>query len=144
MKQRLIREVIAGQQLVVVSPELSIQEAAFLMGRERLGALPVVDDGRLVGIFTERDALVRVLGDGRDPAATCVGDVMTPAPQCIDAGQRLALALFRMHQGGFRHMPVVEAGQLVGMVSARDALGPELSELDAQVEQFEQVVVQIR
>lgn len=144
MKQRLIRDVIAERALLVVSPELTVREAALLMGRERLGALPVVDDGVLVGIFTERDALVRVLGQSLDPNDTTVGEVMTPQPQCVSAGQRLTHALFRMHQGGFRHMPVVDEGQLVGIVSARDALGPELAELDSQVEQFEQVVVQIR
>ena len=100
-----------------------MREAAQLMASEKIGALPVVKDGRLAGIFTERDALVRVLARGLDPDTTRLAEVMTADPVTIDARRPLKHALQMMVDGNFRHVPVVEGGSVVGMVSARDALG---------------------
>jgi CBS domain-containing protein len=125
---RPIRAVIEDQKCVTVAPDLTVVEAARLMREHRIGALLVVEEDRLAGIFTERDALFRVVAEGRDPAATRVSDVMTVNPRTITPDRPFGHALHLMHEGEFRHVPVVENGRPLGMVSARDALGPDLRE----------------
>src|SRR5258707_15058200 len=91
----------------------------------RIGAIFVVDGGGLAGIFTERDALFRVVAEGRDPATTRVAEGMTDNPRTIGPDRPFGHALHLMYEGEFRHVPVVEDGRPLGMVSARDALGPD-------------------
>jgi CBS domain-containing protein len=117
-----ISEILRRRALVTADPEMSVREAAELMTRERIGALPVVKQGRLIGIFSERDALVRVLACGLDPDQTLLAAVMTADPITIDARRPFKHALQMMVDGGFRHVPVVEDGKVVGVVSARDSL----------------------
>jgi CBS domain-containing protein len=88
----------------------------------------VVDGEKLVGMFTERDALFRVVAEGREAGTTELGTVMTLNPRTVQADSPFSLALQMMYEGGFRNVPVVENGRPVGLVSARDALGPELKE----------------
>jgi CBS domain-containing protein len=144
MNQRTIRDVISQRPLVSSTPQQPVRDAALLMGREHVGALPVLDNGRLVGIFTERDALCRVLACCLDPSVTSVGEVMTRTPQTIDPDRPLAHALIRMYEGGFRHLPVIEEGRLLGVVSARDALGPELTQVSAQMQEMESIAAHMR
>ena len=134
MTSRLIRTIIQGQTVATASPEATISEAASIMRNARVGALAVLVNDKLTGIFTERDALFRVLAAGRDPARTTVGDVMTSNPQTIPPNRPLSPAMHLMYEGGYRPMPVVENGYLVGMVSVRDALGPELKEFQDELE----------
>ena len=86
----------------------------------------VVDNGRVAGIFTERDALFRVVAEGRDVRTTRLAQVMTRNPQTVNPEQPFSAALQMMYGGKFRHVPVVEDGRPVGIISARDAMGPEL------------------
>jgi len=109
------------------------------MKRSRVGAIMVVEGGRLAGIFTERDALFRVVADGRDPRTTRLAEVMTRNLQTIGPDKPLGHALHMMYEGGFRHVPVVENGVPIGMVSARDALGPELLDFEAELVQREHI-----
>lgn len=143
MLQRTIREVIAARSAVFVTPGQSVRDAALLMGRAHVGALPVLDSGRLVGIFTERDALLRVIGRSLDPDATTIAEVMTERPQVIEPDHPLSHALLKMHEGGFRHLPVLEGDRLIGVVSARDAIGPEMTDVTRQIEQFERIAEQL-
>jgi CBS domain-containing protein len=122
---RQIGEIVRRRPLVSADPGMSVRAAAQLMAGEKIGALPVVKEGRLAGIFTERDALVRVLARGLDPDATLLAEVMTADPVTIDARRPLKHALQMMVGGNFRHVPVMEGGSVVGMVSARDALGTD-------------------
>jgi CBS domain-containing protein len=134
MPQRPIRNLIARQKIVTTRAETAIGEAARLMKERMVGAvMGVGSDGALAGIFTERDALFRVLAEGRDPRITRVADVMTPHPQTISADKPFGHAMLMMHDGGFRHVPVIENGKPIGMVSARDALGPELEDLESEM-----------
>ena len=126
MPQRTIRAIIEQQELLTVTATTTVVDAARLMRQRHVGAAMVVEDGKLVGVFTERDALFRVVADGRDGETTRLADVMTRNPQTIHPDKPFAHALQMMHGGSFRHVPVVEDGRPVGMVSARDALGPEL------------------
>ena len=125
---RSLRDIVTRRAAVSASPLMSVREAAQLMAREKIGALIVMDKGELTGIFTERDALVRVLARDLDPDAVTLADVMTSDPVTIDARRPFKHALQMMVDGGFRHVPVVEGGKVVGVVSARDALEPEATE----------------
>jgi len=133
MPTRTVRTIVAQQTAVTVASKTSVEAAARLMKKKNIGALMVVDDGKLVGIFTERDALFRVLAENRDPRTTRVATVMTPDPRSVHPDKPFGSALFMMYEGGFRHVPVVENGRPLGMVSARDALGPELEEFGAEM-----------
>jgi CBS domain-containing protein len=134
MPQRPIRNLIARQKILTTGPETTVGETARLMKKKMVGAVMVVrNDGGLAGIFTERDALFRVLAEGRDPKTTHVAEVMTPHPQTISPDKPFGHAMLMMHDGGFRHVPVIENGKPVGMVSARDALGPELEEFELEM-----------
>lgn len=139
MSSRKIREVIHNQRILTAPSDLSVREATRRMTAARVGAIMITHEKRLVGIFTERDALVRILAEGRDPDTTRLEDVMTRAPQTVTPERSLGSALHLMYDGGFRHVPVVEDGIPVGMISARDALGPELVEFEAELQQRESI-----
>jgi CBS domain-containing protein len=118
--------IIEDQAPVTAQGRTSVAEAARLMKQHAIGAVMVVENGKLVGIITERDALFKVMAGGLDAESTPVAEVMTPDPQTVDPDKPFEDALRIMHASSFRHVPVVENGRPVGMVSARDALGPEL------------------
>ena len=140
MPARPISTVIKHQQLLVAVAKTSVSEAARLMEKHKVGAVMVVDaHGQLSGIFTERDALFRVLAAGRDPATTLLSAVMTKKPQTIAPDRPVGHALHMMYENGFRHVPVVEHGRPVGMISARDALGPELQEFESEVQRRQRI-----
>ena len=139
MPIRSLRSIIGGRPPVVAPSITTVVEAARLMKQANVGALLVVDHTWLIGIFTERDALFRVIAAGRDPATTRVGDVMTPQPQSIHPDEPFVKALRVMHEGGFRHLPVVEHGRPLGVVSSRDALANDLYDLRMDLEQREDV-----
>ena len=135
MPHRTIRDVIASRKAFTAPGTTTIAAAARLMKKHNVGALMVVEGGRLTGIFTERDALFRVLAETRNPATTRVADVMTTKPRTVDPDKAVGHALLMMYDGGFRHVPVVEHGKPLGMITARDALGPELQEFDLELMQ---------
>lgn len=137
MKIRPLRSLVESQQPFTVAGTAAVSEAARLMRERNAGAVMVVEGGRLAGVFTERDALFRVLAAGRDPAATRVADVMTRSPQAIHPDKPFVDALRMMLEGGFRNVPVVENGRVLGMVSVRDALDPEVYEAKKELQQRE-------
>jgi signal-transduction protein with cAMP-binding, CBS, and nucleotidyltransferase domain len=140
MPQRPIRSIIARQKILTAAAEITVAEATRLMKKRTLGAVMIVDDhGRLLGIFTERDAVYRVLAEGRDPKTTKLSEVMSANPQTIAPDKPFGHALLMMFEGGFRHVPVVENGKPVGMVSTRDALGPELQEFASELQRRERI-----
>ena len=136
MPDRPIRTIIEDQRPITASSDITVAAAAKLMKHHRIGAILIVDNDQLAGIFTERDALFRVIAEGRDPKATRVAEVMTSNPRTIDPDRPFGHALHLMYEGGFRHVPVVKDARPIGMVSARDALGPDLrqfiSDLDTR------------
>jgi CBS domain-containing protein len=139
MPQRPVRSIIGNQIPVTATSELTVAQAARLMKEKRIGALLVLDGARLSGIFTERDALFRVIAEGRDPEKTRLAEVMTANPRTITADRPFGHALHLMHEGGFRHVPVVDQDRPVGVVSARDALGPELEEFVSDLDRRERI-----
>jgi len=133
MPHRSARMIVQESKLVTAPASTTVGEAARLMKKNHLSALMVVEKSRLVGIFTERDGLFRVLAAKRDPEATPLSRVMTRNPKTIDPDKSVGFALFMMYEGGFRHVPVVENGQPLGIISSRDALGPELKEFSDEI-----------
>ncbi|CAG1007244.1 Arabinose 5-phosphate isomerase KdsD [Burkholderiales bacterium] len=138
MQMRSLRSIVAGRPAVIVSRDATVVEAAREMKQRNVGSVLVVDGTYLVGIFTERDALFRVLAAGRDPASTAMSEVMTAQPQTMHADEPFIRALRVMHEGKFRHLPVVEFGRPIGIVSVRDALDDDLVELRWDLEQREE------
>jgi CBS domain-containing protein len=138
MPYRSIRAITEQGETATAPPSLTVSEAARLMKEKRVGAVLVVEDGRLTGIFTERDVLYRVVAEGRDVQATRLADVMTRNPQTIHPDKPFPDALHMMHEGGYRHVPVVEDGKPIGIISARDALGPELEDFIYEILRREQ------
>lgn len=135
MPQRPVRSLISKQKMLTAAAEITVAEATRLMKQRQMGAVMIVQhDGRLLGIFTERDAVFRVLAEGRDPKATSLGQVMSEHPQTIAPDRPFGHALLMMYEGGFHHLPVVEDGKPIGMVSASDALGPELQEFASEAQ----------
>lgn len=103
-----------------------VQEAAESMRKHKVGAILVTGpDGHLAGIFTARDAVHRVLAAGREPSHATLNEVMTPNPTTVTPAQIASDALQLMHEIGCRHLPVVENGKIVGIVSRADFLGLE-------------------
>jgi CBS domain-containing protein len=122
------------KKLLTAPPETTVSQAAKLMEKHNVGAVMVVEDKMLVGIFTERDAVFRVIAKGHDAQTTLLADVMTAGPQTVDPDKSFGYALLMMHENGFRHVPVVEKDQLIGIVSSRNALDPDLEEFVAEAQ----------
>ena len=123
-----VRSVMQRRNILKVLPDIVVRKAAELMAKRNVGAVLVVEDARLVGIFTEHDIAFRVVARGLDPQTTRVADVMTSEPDTVDPDKPFGYALLRIHHGGFRHLPVIKDGELVGIVSARNAMDPTLEE----------------
>ena len=134
-----VRDVMERKQLLTAPPDTTVSQAAKWMAGRGVGAVMVTEDKKLVGIFTERDALFRVMAKGLLPEATLLSDVMTAALQTVDPEKTLGYALLLMSEKGFRHVPVVEHGKLIGIVSARHALDPDLEEFVAESQRREQI-----
>jgi CBS domain-containing protein len=128
------------EKLVTAPATTTVAKAAQLMARRKVGAVLVVERRKLVGIFTERDALFAVIARGRDPKTTRLADVMTVGPETVHPDKSFGYALLVMHENGFRHLPVVENGKLIGIVSARNALDPDLEEFVSESRRREQIL----
>ena len=139
MSNRKISDIIRTQQLLTAPATLTVRQAAQNMTALKVGAVMVVEGERLIGIFTERDALNRVLTPGLDPDRTPLSQVMTADPQTVTADHSLGYALHLMHIGGYRHMPVTHNGSPRGIVSVRDALGEELLEFEKELKDIDHI-----
>jgi CBS domain-containing protein len=120
---------LAHHELFTAQAEETLDEAADRMSWHQVGALPVFEGQRLVGIITERD-LTAAVAEGADPEKTPVADYMTAAPEVLQPDSELADAAHTMLQLGVRHLPVVQGGRLVGVLSMRDVLEAEEQERD--------------
>jgi CBS domain-containing protein len=122
-----VKDFIRGKQVFYSAPDLTIRQAAQYMSTREIGAVPVLEKGRLVGIFSERDLLSKVVAHGLDPATTTVGEVMTKELVVADADETYEAALQKMKDCNCRHLPVVDRDRLVGVVSMRDLLLAEIT-----------------
>jgi CBS domain-containing protein len=119
---KAIAEIIEGHPLIHANPSDNVRQVARLMADRNVGAIAVLDSGRLVGVFSERDIMARVVAAGLDPEATPVSKVMTRELIVADAGDGVGDALQKMNDRKCRHLPVVRSGKLIGMLSIRDLL----------------------
>jgi CBS domain-containing protein len=129
---REMAEIIRNQKPLTLRPAASVQEACKHMHARKIGAVLVTNDrGELLGIFTGRDA-VRVLAEGKSARLTPLSAAMTPDPDCLPPRHKAIEALRLMRDGGFRHVPVVHEGLVVGIVSRGDFRGLEQDRLDEE------------
>jgi CBS domain-containing protein len=128
MFEQSIRSVMEHHKFFTAAPEETVSTVARQMASRNLGAVLVVRNGLLAGIFTERDAVFRVIARGLDPATTPLRDVMTAQPMTLGPEKSFGHALLMMQENGFRHLPVIEDGRPIGIVSARNAMDPDLEE----------------
>ena len=131
--KKTIGDVVRGREIYVLRDEQTVREAARYMTERRVGAVAVLSGTRLVGILSERDIMGRVVAPGRDPDATKVGEVMTRDLVVGADADSHEDGLRRMKQAGCRHLPVVQADRLVGMVAQRDLMQIDLSEKDEEI-----------
>ncbi|MBI3272930.1 MAG: CBS domain-containing protein [Planctomycetes bacterium] len=120
--RRTIGSLVVGQNCLLSSPQDIVFDVARSMAGKNVGAVPVMDRDKLIGIFTERDILKRVVAAGLDPRATRVEQVMTSAPETSPADEGVIECMERMKKLNCRHMPILEGGRLLGVVSLRDLL----------------------
>jgi CBS domain-containing protein len=138
-----VRHLIEPRKLLVAAPETTVREAAELMASRAVGAVLVVQRDELLGIFTERDVVFRVVARGLDPDVTRLSEVMTREPKTIAPEKAFGVAMAVMHENGFRHLPVVDKGVPIGVVSSRSALDPELEEFVAEERRRKHILEQI-
>ena len=117
-----IGQLIEGHPLIRAEQTQNVREVAKMMSKANVGAVAVLESGRLVGVFSERDIMSRVVADGLDPEKTKVANVMTKNIVVADPRDSVDSAIAKMHKIGCRHLPVVKEGNLVGMLSIRDLL----------------------
>jgi len=136
---RKIKDIMRDCEVAELPPTSTVQRAARLMLRTRQCATLIVSKGQLVGIVTEQDIVRRVVAMGLDPAATILSEVMTARPDTIGFDDLAIKGLQMMEDGGYRHLPVVKGGHLVGIVSRSDFPGDEKAELDVERHYWEAV-----
>ncbi|MDP9267340.1 MAG: CBS domain-containing protein [Acidobacteriota bacterium] len=129
-----IRQLLKDRETYTVDSQQTVFDVARFMVERNIGAVPVLDNrGKLVGIFSERDIMKRVLVEGKDPKKAKVSDVMTPDPLVVTADESFENCMLLMKQHGFRHLPIMDEHKLLGLVSLRDLLLHEVDEKDGEV-----------
>ena len=128
-----ICDLIKAQDTYQAELGFTVLETVRVMVERNIGAVPVVHNGKLVGIFSERDLMRRVVAESRDPRSTCMAEVMTDDPLTVNTQEDVQECMAVMRRHGFRHLPVCHDGQLVGIVSLRDILLHDLDEKDDEV-----------
>jgi CBS domain-containing protein len=117
-----VADIIEGRPLINAEASEKVRKVAERMSEKNVGAVAVLDAGKLVGVFSERDLMGRVVARGLSPEKTAVEEVMTRSIIVAEPGDDIDSALQKMNSIGCRHLPVVQAGKLVGMISLRDLL----------------------
>jgi CBS domain-containing protein len=129
-----------GPEVFSLSPDVSVAEATKDMDRHHVGAILVIDGGRIAGIFTERDVLSRVVAAGVDPKTTPVKAVMTRDPITVPSSTTVEEVMTLFTNKRFRHLPVVDDGRLVGLVSIGDILRRMVDTHRHEAEQLKQYI----
>src|ERR1700720_3896576 len=117
-----IYDLVKDRRVHSIEADKTVLEAARFMMEQRIGALPVLRNGELVGIFSERDIMNRVVAAGRTPGTTKISEVMTANPKAVSVQETVENSLFLMREFGFRHVLIVDGKELKGLVSLRDIL----------------------
>ena len=143
MRQRSLADCINTADLLILPGDTTVLEAARQMTTRRRGSVLVVDAAqRLIGIFTERDLMTKVVACAHNPAKVCLNEVMTRQPRSVAPQMPVSHALVLMRDGGFRHLPVVDAeDRPIGMFSMRDSLIQELVSAELMLNQQEALAI---
>ena len=129
-----VHRVLQRLHLISAPPEATVFEVARTMTEGRVGAVPILDGDTIVGIFSERDLMQRVVVAGRDPKTTRVSEVMTRDVVTAMPDESVDASLEKMKRAGCRHLPVVDGGRVLGVISMRDLLRDELEEQGEEIE----------
>ena len=127
-----VYDLVKDRRVYFIEADRTVLEAARLMMEHSFGALPVMRNGELVGIFSERDIMNRVVAVGRTPGTTRVAEVMTANPRSVSPDETVENCLFLMREFGFRHLPICDGKQLKGLVSSRDILMRYVAQVEAE------------
>jgi len=134
MRHLAVREIMSDGAICQATPGTSVRAACCLMVQHQCGSVLVIERDRLLGIFTQGDLVRRVLAAGLDPNLTLLVEVMTKEPDTIRPRDSVDEAIRRMDEYGYRHLPVVERGAVVGMVALRDCSIEDLAAMHAELE----------
>ena len=143
-QRKLIPHVVNSQEVAMLPPDALVSRAVKEMIERKISAVVITEDGtpqgRLLGIFTERDVLMRIVGAGRSARKTRLAEVMTHAPETLPPEARVIDALTFMRKRHYRHLPVVDDERVVGMVSIRNLFAIVTEELEDEVHECEAFV----
>jgi len=128
----LVYDLVKDRRVYSIEADRTVLEAARFMMEHSIGALPVLRNGELVGIFSERDIMNRVVAVGRMPGTTKISEVMTANPKAVSVDETVENCLFLMREFGFRHLPITDGKELKGLVSSRDILLRYVSQKEAE------------
>lgn len=134
MRNLSVRAIMTSEGICQATPGASVRHACCLMAEHQCGSVLVAERGRLLGIFTQGDLIRRVLAPGLDPNLTLLAEVMTADPDTIGPSEPVAEAIRRMDEFGYRHLPVLERGRLIGVVALRDCSIEDLAAMHAELE----------
>jgi CBS domain-containing protein len=129
----LISHLLKNQVIISAETHQTVLEVARLMVDHNIGAVPVLKQGELVGVFSERDLMNRVVVHSKDPARTPVSEVMTEDPLTVEPNESVETCMTLMRRHGFRHLPICRGRELRGVVSLRDILLHDLDEKGDEV-----------
>ena len=127
-----LRDLVKDRRIYSIEATRTVLEAARYMMEHNVGAVPVLRNGELIGILSERDIMNRVVAVGRTPGTTAISEVMTANPRAVPADETIEECLFIMREFGFRHLPIVDGKQLKGLVSLRDLLLRYVAQKEAE------------
>ncbi|MFN0206699.1 MAG: CBS domain-containing protein [Planctomycetota bacterium] len=133
---RTVRHFVSGRELNRIYPHVTVMDAVHFLVNHNTGTCAVFEGPRLVGVFSERDLLQRVVARGKDPAKTLVSEVMTKNPVSVFADQDVDACLLKMTQARCRHLPVFDGDRYLGMVSMRDLMMDCADELKHELDEL--------
>jgi CBS domain-containing protein len=138
MHKSIVPDIISEKQaLTTFGADVTVRQAAKVMAERHIGAVLIMSNGKLEGIFTERDVLNRVVAPGKDPETVKIGEVMTRNPDTVSPDASALDTLILMQSKGYRHLPVLDGGELVGIVSIRDLFSAVKRELEEDIQERE-------
>ena len=137
-----IFDLVKDRQVYFVETGRTVLDTVRYMVERNIGAVPVVKGDDLVGIFSERDLMKRVVGPGLDPAYTAIKDVMTANPKVVSPHEKITDCMRLMRDNNFRHLPVCDGRKLKGLISLRDLILHDLAKKDGEVEAMRAYITQ--
>lgn len=138
-----LREIMREGFLFLVQRNATVAEAVRMMAENNVGIVAVLDGDKLVGVFSERDVVRRVVDRGLDPARTPVASVMTAELVAADAEEDYQSAMRKMDQGNIRHLPVVSEGRLLSMLSIRDLMRVDIQHKGEEIQYLQEYLYQV-